>query len=38
MCESCKLVGISPCGLGIGVGVHYCVSVKLVDDSPCGLG
>ena len=37
--EFCKLVGGTPCGLGVGVGVplvyEFC---KLVSGTPCGLG
>ena len=37
MCESCKLVGGTPCGLGVG-GPLVCESCKLVSGTPCGLG
>ena len=40
MYEWCKLVGGTPCGLGIGGQgvplVYECC--KLVGDTPCGLG
>ena len=42
VCESCKQVDVSPCGLGVGgwwtQGPLVCESCKLVDASPCGLG
>ena len=30
MCESCKLVGISPCGLGVGAGGWGSIIVQVL--------
>ena len=32
-----KFVGHSPCWMGVGQGVHYCVSVKFMGRNPCGM-
>ena len=41
MCKSCKLVGVSPCGLGVGwwgQGVPLVYECKLVSVLPVGWG